>query len=318
MKILVAGGAGFVGTLLTKELQTRNHHVDVVDLCWFGNYLPESVSVNKKNILDLTAEEIQPYDCVVFIAGLSNDPMANFSPSMNFVENMAAPAYLAFLSKEAGIKRFVYASTCSVYGYTANQLMDENSAVSPQYPYGISKLAAENLIMSLANSDFRPICLRKGTIGGYSPRMRFDLVVNTMLKSALSSGKIVVNNPSIWRPLIDIRDVVGAYIRSIESSLELFGIYNICENNYTIGRLADEIKNTLNNRGHDISLEINNVQDVRNYKVSNQKAKTELDFEARYTPKDSVEHVLDNIDSDINFEDERFYNIKVFRGKYGQ
>ena len=313
-KVLLAGGAGYIGTMLTEELINRNYDVTVVDLLWFGNYLPTGAALLNKNIMDLTEEDLHGFDVVVFQAGLSNDPMADYSPSMNFVENAAVPAYLAFISKRAGVERFVYASSCSIYGYTANNLMDESAPVSPQYPYGISKLSAEYTIMSLKDERFRPIALRKGTVGGYSPRMRFDLVVNAMTKSALQKNAITVNNPSLWRPLIDVRDVVMAYVRSIECNLSISGIYNISYDNYTIGRLADEIREELMRHGFNPSIITKNVQDVRNYKVTNKKAKIELDFVPRYSPKDSVKEILRNMDlSSVDFEDKKYYNIATFK-----
>jgi nucleoside-diphosphate-sugar epimerase len=163
-KVLLAGGAGYIGTLLTKELVAKNYDVEIVDLLWFGNKIKEDVKIHNKSILDLRTSDLESFDVVVFLAGLSNDPMANYNPPMNFIENSAVPSYLAFISKEAGVKRFVYASTCSVYGYTANNLMDETAKVEPQYPYGISKLAAEQSIINLTNDSFRPIALRKGTV----------------------------------------------------------------------------------------------------------------------------------------------------------
>jgi len=315
-KVLLAGGAGYIGTLLTEELLKRNYDVEIVDLLWFGNEIRQKVKIYKKDILNLLPADLESYDVVVFLAGLSNDPMANYSPAMNFVENSAVPSYLAFISKEAGVKRFIYASTCSVYGYTANNLMNEEAKVKPQYPYGVSKLAAERAIINLMNNSFRPIALRKGTVGGYSPRMRFDLVVNAMTKTALIEGKIIVNNPSIWRPLVDIRDVVSAYVRSIESNLDVAGIYNILEENYTIGRLADDVQTTLEAEGYEVSIETKDTQDIRNYKVSNTKAKMELDFKPRYSPSDSVLSILKNIKKDVDLNNKKYYNIKVFKEKF--
>ena len=168
--------------------------------------------------------------------------------------------------------------------------------------------------MNMEDDSFRPISLRKGTVGGFSPRMRYDLVVNAMTKTALTEGKIIVNNPSLWRPIIDIRDVVTAYIRSIEANLDITGIYNISYDNYTIGRLADEIKDELFNFGYEINIETKNVQDVRNYKVSSEKAKIELDFVAKHSPKDSVNQILKNIDLEsVDFADQKYYNIKIFK-----
>src|ERR1051325_10671443 len=149
MRILVAGGAGYIGSVLVPKLQARGYEVDVVDLLWFGNHLPAGVRLIEKDILELEEAELRGYDQVVFLAGLSNDPMAEYSPSRNFVFNAACPAYLAYRAKRAGARRFVYASSCSVYGFTENELYDENSPAISQYPYGISKLQGEFAAMQL-------------------------------------------------------------------------------------------------------------------------------------------------------------------------
>src|ERR1700722_8114773 len=185
MKLLIAGGAGYVGSMLIPKLLGRGYKVDVVDLFWFGNHLPRQVGVLNKDIFQLTVEDLEAYDQVIFLAGLSNDPMAEYSPSKNFIFNAAAPAYLGYVAKKAGVRRYIYASSCSVYGYTENELFDETRPVSSSYPYGISKLQGEQAAMQMADKDFSVISLRKGTISGYSPRMRFDLIVNTMFKCAM-------------------------------------------------------------------------------------------------------------------------------------
>src|ERR1700723_2235545 len=206
MKLLIAGGAGYVGSVLIPKLIDRGYKVDVVDLFWFGNHLPKQVGVLNKDIFQLTEEDLEPYDQVIFLAGLSNDPMAEYSPSKNFVFKAAAPSYLAYTAKRAKVKRYVYASSCSVYGYTENELYDETRQVGSSYPYGISKLQGEQAALQLMNDDFSVISLRKGTISGYSPRMRLDLIVNTMFKTALRDGVVTVNNPSIWLPTLRIED----------------------------------------------------------------------------------------------------------------
>src|ERR1700680_74031 len=149
MKILIAGGAGYVGNVMIPKLLDRNYKVDVVDLFWFGNHLPRQVGILNKDIFQLTVEDLEAYDEVIFLAGLSNDPMAEYSPSKNFIFNAAAPAYLAYVSKKAKVKRYVYACSCSVYGYTVNELFDETRPVSSFYPYGISKLQGEQAAMNL-------------------------------------------------------------------------------------------------------------------------------------------------------------------------
>lgn len=314
MRILIAGGGGYIGTQLCNKLFSSGHDVTVVDLFWFGNYLNKEIPIIRKNVMDLTEEEVRNHDAVVFMAGLSNDPMANFSPKVNFIENSAAPTFLAFLAKKSEVPRFVYASSCSVYGFTDNEIMTEESKTSPQYPYGISKLQAENTIMSMADDNFRPIALRKGTVGGWSERMRFDLVVNTMLKSALTDKKIIVHNPNLWRPLIDIRDVVQAYEKSIFSDLKITGVFNICSKNYTIGELSNIIYQKLIDSDYEVEVEIHKNYDVRNYLASNKKACEVLHFTPRYNPEDSIEEILLNIKNKVfNFYDKKYYNINVFK-----
>ncbi|MCF6284281.1 MAG: SDR family oxidoreductase, partial [Candidatus Hydrogenedentes bacterium] len=187
MRILVAGGAGYIGSVLVPVLQDHGYDVDVVDLLWFGNHLPEDTRVIQKDLFQLGVAELKPYDQVVFLAGLSNDPMAEYSPALNFIQNGALPSYLAFQAKQAGVKRFVYASSCSVYGYTVNELYDEDAPVTCAYPYGISKLEGENGVLQLQDENFSTIALRQGTVCGHSPRMRFDLIVNTIVASAVGT-----------------------------------------------------------------------------------------------------------------------------------
>src|SRR5579864_5016144 len=154
MKLLVAGGAGYLGSALIPRLLERGYLVDVVDLFWFGNNLPPDAGILNKDIFDLTVSDLQGYEQVVFLAGLSNDPMAEYSPSKNFIFNAAAPAYLAYVAKNAGVKRYVYASSCSVYGYTENDLYDETRPAVCAYPYGISKLQGEQAAIQLSDDKF--------------------------------------------------------------------------------------------------------------------------------------------------------------------
>jgi nucleoside-diphosphate-sugar epimerase len=206
MKILIAGGAGYIGSVLIPKLLERGYDVDVIDLFWFGNHLPKEVGIINKDIFELNAEDVKGYEQVIFLAGLSNDPMAEYSPAENFISNGSAPPFLAYIAKNAGVKRFIYAGSCSVYGYTVNELYDETSPAVSSYPYGISKLQGENAIMQMRDESFSVIALRQGTVSGYSPRMRLDLVVNTMFKFAVTEGQITVNNPAIWRPILAIKD----------------------------------------------------------------------------------------------------------------
>ncbi len=314
MKLLIAGGAGYLGSVLIPKLLERGYKVDVVDLFWFGNHLPRQVGILNKDIFQLTVEDLEPYDQVVFLAGLSNDPMAEYSPSKNFIFNAAAPAYLAYIAKIARVKRYIYACSCSVYGYTENELYDETRTVSSSYPYGISKLQGEQAVMQLASEDFSVISLRKGTISGYSPRMRLDLIINTMFKTAIRDHTITVNNPSIWRPILSIEDAATAYIRSIEANDKISGIFNLASGNYTVGEVGDLIKNAIEERLNvRVNLCIKHIEDFRNYKVSTDKAANVLSFHPSGSVKSIVDNLIDNMDKFRDWDNPLYANIQSFK-----
>ena len=314
MKLLIAGGAGYVGSALIPKLLDRGYEVDVVDLFWFGNFLPRQVGVINKDIFHLTEGDLQPYDQVVFLAGLSNDPMAEDSPSKNFVFNAAAPSYLAYMAKKAKVKRYVYASSCSVYGYTENELYDETRPVSSSYPYGISKLQGEQAALQLMDENFSVISLRKGTISGYSPRMRFDLIINTMFRSAMREHVITINNPSIWRPILSIQDATTAYIRAIEANHKISGVFNVASGNYTVGEVGDLVKAAIEERlAIPVHLNIKHVQDFRNYKVSTEKASNVLSFHPVEDLKSIVKNLIDNMDKFQDWDNPRYSNIAIFK-----
>lgn len=314
MRILIAGGAGYVGSSLIPRLLDRGYKVDVVDLFWFGNHLPRQTGILNKDIFQLNEEDLEPYDQVVFLAGLSNDPMAEYSPSKNFVFNAAAPSYLAYTAKKANVKRYIYASSCSVYGYTENELYDETRPVSSSYPYGISKLQGEQAALQLSDENFSVIALRKGTISGYSPRMRFDLIINTMFKNAMKERAVTINNPSIWRPILSMQDAVTAYIRAIEANYKISGVFNVASGNYTVGEVGDLVKAAIEERlGIPIRLIIKHIQDFRNYKVSIEKAKNVLSFHPTDDLKSIVNNLIENMEKCQDWDNPMYSNIAAFK-----
>lgn len=314
MKILLAGGAGYIGSALVPFLLDHGYEVTVIDLLWFGNYLPEEVKVIKKDLFDCPPEELSDYEQIIFLAGLSNDPMAEFNPAQNFIANAALPTLLAFNARKAGVKRYIYASSCSVYGYTVNQLYDEQAPVTCSYPYGISKLQGEHGVFQLQAERFSVIALRQGTVCGHSPRMRMDLIVNTMFKTALTEGKITVNNPAIWRPIYDLRDAVHGFLRAIQADYSVNGVFNVASDNYTVGQVADLVKEELEKlTGRKIKTELKDIQDFRNYKVSTQKARTYLGFRPQYTVTDTVRDLYEHKDYYGDFNKDEYYNIRVFK-----
>ncbi len=314
MNILLAGGAGYIGSALAPELVERKYNVTVVDLFWFGDHLPENIARIKKNVLDLKEADLHGYDQVIFLSGLSNDPMAEFSPSANFIYNASAPAYLGYISKRAGVKRFIYASSCSVYGYTVDELYDEKSPTISNYPYGISKLQGEQAVIQMQDTDFSVISLRQGTVCGFSPRMRLDLVVNTMFKTAMLDKTISVNNPVIWRPILSIKDAIAAYVRAVEAPDGISGIFNVASGNYTVGEIADQVKAVIE-EALDFKLNLNMMhkEDYRNYKVSIENARNILSFKPRNDIDSIVRNLLDNYNYFKDLNNKNYYNIEVFK-----
>lgn len=314
MRILIAGGAGYVGSALIPHLLDRGYKIDVVDLFWFGNHLPSDTGFLEKDIFDLQVSDLSGYDQVIFLAGLSNDPMADYSPAKNFIFNASAPAYLAYIAKKAKVRRYIYASSCSVYGYTENELFDEDSPVNSSYPYGISKLQGERAVLQMVDSEFSVIALRKGTVSGYSPRMRYDLLVNTMFKCAMKEGVIHVNDPAIWRPFLSIEDAAMAYTRAVEANESLCGIYNIASGNHTIGEVADLVKIAVEEEfGKKIAIDIRHIKDARNYKVSLARAETILSFHPHHSVKSIVRNLINNMDKCSDWDNSQYYNINVFK-----
>jgi len=314
MKILIAGGAGYIGSVLVPKLLSLSYSVDVLDLFWFGNHLPAETGIVHKDIFHVEESDIKGYDVVIFLAGLSNDPMAEFSPSQNFISNAAAPAYLAYIAKKAGVPKFIYAGSCSVYGYTVDTLFDEDSPTVSDYPYGISKLQGERAVMQLADYGFSAITLRQGTVCGYSPRMRLDLVVNTMYKTSLQDKQITVNNPLIWRPVLAIQDAVHAYVQAIKADPDISGIFNVASGNYTVGEIANLVKDELAKKNKlDITVNLKNIQDKRNYRVSCTRANNILGFAPKYNVQTIVDELNDNLDKFKDFDNPLYYNIQVFK-----
>lgn len=315
MRILLAGGAGFIGSVLAPRLLAEGHDVSVADLFWFGRHLPEQVPTIERELFSLAEKDLEAFDQVIFLAGLSNDPMAEWSPAQNFVDNGALPSYLAYVAKNAGVRRFVYASSCSVYGFSHDQLATEASEVRCGYPYGISKLQGERGVLQLADDNFSVIALRQGTVVGHSPRMRFDLIVNTMFKTALEDRRITVNNADIWRPILDVRDTTEAFRLAIEAPSDASGVFNVAYDNFTVGQIGREVAETVEALAHhEVAVETLSVEDYRSYRVSTQRAREVLGFAPQHDVRSIVEDLYDHRSEYGDFSKETFYNVQVFKG----
>lgn len=269
MNVMILGGAGYVGSRVAPVL-AQTHNVTVVDKFWFGDHLSEGIKKIKKDVMELTEADMQGIDVVVFMAGLSNDPMSEFKPTESFIQNAAAPVYTAYIAKRAGVKKYVYASTCSVYGYSPDKMKTEDSIIKCNYPYGVSKYTGEAGLFALADDFFSVVALRKGTISGWSPRMRFDLLINTMYKNLRTTNTIQISNPDLHRPMLAMEDVETVYRKAVEW-LET-GVYNAVTFNTTLGQLSRDVAEwaevTLDKRP---DYKVNFMGDLRNYEADGDK-----------------------------------------------
>src|SRR5438132_10949084 len=225
-KVLVVGGAGYVGCVLVEVLLEKGYSVRVLDRMFFGREPAQGFEDRVEFVYEDMREgsELHVADCgaVINVGGLSNEPTAEFDPRANEELNHLAAVRVAEVAKRAGVPRLIFASTASIYDRgvgeeTRDVLQDERAAVDPRAAYATSKLAAEQGILALADAEFAPVSFRKGTIFGFSPRMRYDVVLNSFVKDAMWQGKLFVHyGGAMWRPLIDVRDVARAYVVALE------------------------------------------------------------------------------------------------------
>jgi nucleoside-diphosphate-sugar epimerase len=324
-KVLVVGGAGYVGCVLVPELLERGYAVKVFDRLYYGDQglkgFQDRIELEVGDMRTLSPLTLKDVDVVINLGGLSNDPTAEYNPRANYEMNTSATIRLAQLCKEAGIKRYIFASSCSIYDVGEGNeerdvLLDEATPVDPKAAYSRSKYEAERMLLSLADDDFCPVILRKGTIYGFSPRMRYDLVVNTFVKDALDKGYMTVfYGGEMWRPLIDIRDVAKAYIVCIQAPEEkVHGqIFNVVYRNFRISELALRVREGLRKAGIDAEIRCDyRYRGVRNYRVSGRKIKQMLNFEPTISVEESVVDMVEKIChyGYTDFDNPRYYNIK--------
>jgi nucleoside-diphosphate-sugar epimerase len=328
MKILLIGGAGYVGSVLTEELLERGYSVKIFDRFYYGDRgiekFKDRVEIVTGDMRNLKPEVLEEVGAIVNIGGLSNDPTAEYNPKANYEMNTLATKLSAELCKKAGIKRYVFASSCSIYDIGVKDeekdiIFDETAKVSPKAAYSSSKHEAERILLSMKDKNFSPVILRKGTIYGFSYRMRYDLVVNTFVKDALTKGYITpFYGGEMWRPLVDIRDVAKAYIACIEAEDEKVSgeIFNLVYRNFRISELALRVRNALKSIGIEIDIRPDyRYRGVRSYRVSGEKIKNKLGFTPSISVEDSVIDMVEKIKkyNCLNFEDPIYYNIRWMR-----
>lgn len=323
-KVLVTGGGGYIGIILAEELLDKGYAVRLLDTFYWGmepiKHIRDKVEVVQADIRDVGKEVLKGVSAVIHQAGLSNDPMAEFNPEANFEINTQATKRFAQLCKEVGIKRFTFASSGSIYdkGLLAEDvLQDENSKVEPKAAYSLSKYKAEKELLKLADKNFCPVIFRQGTVYGFSPRMRYDLVVNTMLKTALMTNKIIVFcGGEQWRPLIDVRDVAQAHIFGIEAEEgKVSGqIFNLIYKNYRILELAHWVRKALREiKGLNPEIEVDySPRKDRSYRISGEKIKKVLGWEPKISVEESLKDMIKKIEEYgyTDYMNPRYYNIE--------
>lgn len=327
-KVLVVGGAGYVGSVLSHELVERGYAVRVLDRMYFGNQgladIRDRIEVVVGDLRLAPSMALEDVDAVVNIAGLSNDPTAEYNPKANYEMNTTASVALAKTCIKYGVKRYIYASSCSIYDFgimdhERDILLDETAEVNPRAAYSGSKFAAERELLPLASDKFCVTCMRKGTVFGFSPRMRYDLVVNTFVKDAMSKGCIRLHyGGEMWRPMVDIRDAARAYIALLQAESDAVNgqIFNLVYNNFRISELALRVRETLHEMGIPVDIRPDySYKGVRNYRVNGDKLYRVLNFRPKVTVEESVRTMVQEIrkGSCADFENPKYYNINWMR-----
>jgi nucleoside-diphosphate-sugar epimerase len=319
--ILVAGGAGYIGCILIPKLVERGYRVRLLDRMYFGEHGLDAVRDKIETVIadvrDIPESALDGVDGVINLSGLSNDPTAEFDPEANWQMNAVATETLGQMCVKRGIERYVFASSCSLYDGLPPGMHDEDAPIEPRAAYATSKRYGEEALLKLADEGLTPVLLRNGTVYGWSPRMRFDLVVNTFVKDALLTGKLLLHGGGwMWRPLVDVRDVADAMIAAYEAPAEKVRgeIFNVLHSNYQIRELAMIVAGSVQLvTGRGIALEeVPAPKLTRDYECSNAKLSMTLGFIPRHSVLEAVTDLLERVGgaNPAELTDPRCYNIR--------
>jgi nucleoside-diphosphate-sugar epimerase len=302
MRVLLTGHQGYIGAVASSVLADAGHDLVGLDSglyagCDFGEAAPELPTLPVRDVRDVTAEHLEGFDAVVHLAAISNDPIGELNSDTTYEVNHRASAELAATAKSAGVGRFVFSSSCSLYGAAGDEVLDETAGFDPVTAYGESKVLAEQDISPLADDSFTPTYLRNATVYGVSPRLRGDVVVNNLAGVAYCTGHVLMKSDGTpWRPLVHVKDVCRAVAAVLEAPRELvhdeaFNVATEAEN-YRISEVAEIVKNAI--PGTEITYAEDAGPDLRCYRVTGAKLADRLpDATPRHTVPEGVAELVD-------------------------
>jgi nucleoside-diphosphate-sugar epimerase len=304
MKILVTGACGYKGHVLVPKLLERDYEVVAFDLQWFGNFLPNhhNLKVIKGDVRDIERIPLEGVDCIIHLSSIANDPCGDLNPKLTWEVSALATMQLADKAKRMGIKRFIYASSGSVYGVKEEPQVTEDLELKPISEYNKTKMVGERVLLSYQD-DMVVQIVRPATVCGYSPRMRLDVSVNLLTMQALSKGKITVFGGDQVRPNIHIDDITDVYLHLIDHP-EVTGVYNAGFENISIMDIARLVTKFI-----PVEIVVTESNDPRSYRINSDKL-----LATGYRPKKTVEaairEIIEQHRGGILKDEDRFYNLR--------
>ena len=315
-KVLVTGGCGYVGSILVPKL-AKEFEVVVLDSMLFGNYLPSvpNISIVEGDIRDnqLVHSVLSGCTDVIHLAAIANDPCCDLNPGITCDVNKNAVISLVEIAKNCSVRRFINASTGSTYGVKEEESVTEDLTLEPTTLYAKLKAETEEIVRSASNKNFTTISIRSGTVFGLSPRMRFDLIINIMTKSATADGKIIVHGGNQYRSNVHIDDITDLYYSLLKIPSEQINgrIYNFSSTNHTASEIAEMVRSET---GAAIHIDINTIDD-RSYQLSSEKIKRELGYKPKKTVRQGIREIKNAFYEGhfANPNDNKYYNIRAMK-----